>query len=95
MSTFEVHANHTIRKLKEIKHRVIEAVEQFFSGLENEINHKQQKNVVNQERDANHLLKMIKERLDSMHGFLEQLSTTNCLKSVIPFYTTTFHDDNQ
>ncbi|KAM3135308.1 hypothetical protein pb186bvf_012606 [Paramecium bursaria] len=93
--TFETNADRTIRKLRDIKVRIIEVVDQFFSGLENEIQHKQKKNVINQDRDANHLLRVIKDRLDSMNQMLSTLSSTKCLQAIIPYYTTTFHEDNQ
>ncbi|CAD8096515.1 unnamed protein product [Paramecium primaurelia] len=94
VNTFEVHADKTIKKIREIKKRIQDVVEQFFNGLENEVQHKQKKNVNNQERDAKHLLSMIEERWRSMKQMLNTFQSSDCLTALIPYFTTTFQEDN-
>ncbi|CAK68041.1 unnamed protein product (macronuclear) [Paramecium tetraurelia] len=95
VNTFEVHAEKTIKRIREIKKRITDVVEQFFSGLENEVEHKQKKNVNNQERDARNLLQMIEERWSSMKQMLVTFQSSDCLTALIPYFTTTFQEDNQ
>ncbi|CAD8064991.1 unnamed protein product [Paramecium primaurelia] len=87
--------NITIDKLNKIQERIIKVVEQFFKSLINDVENKQKKNQQNQEKDADQLKQLVKERWSSHITFLETLNSVNSMTSVIQYFGTTLLEDNQ